>query len=283
GLLAAHGVPEQARRRVLGGFGGAGPWAAIDPGIWVKRFPFCSAAMSAADAAEELAARLRTESPSAEPPGAAGRAPIAADGPSQRLDRIAAVRIRMRPGADAALIHTDPETGEQARFSVEAIVALVLLGLTPDIAQLSPRSLDARVRALVARSRREHVPAPARPDGRRDFWAQVEVRLVGGDVLQAQVERPFGSPDRPLPIAAVEAKLASATGDAVRARAILDLLGIGPAAPARYGAEQDARPAAPGSVHELAALLRDPPAGADPSGTADPLPPGPPPDRPGPA
>jgi len=291
GLLAAHGVPEAERAAVLAGFGAPDvPWALEEPGIWFKRYPFCSAAMSAADAADEIAARLLGHL--AGPAGAAdlaGSRPVAPEGSAaSRAAAIAEVVVRMRPGADAALIHTAPRTGEEARFSVEAILALILLGLAPDLTHLSPRPLPGEVTDLVARVRREHVPAPRSPEvaadadgsaqnchsvcrneptdgiqsdnsvsapgrgtapvGRRDFWAQVEVRLRGGRVLSAQVQRPLGSPEKPLPDSAVRDKLGEACGDPRRAAAILALLGLG-----------DGEPSAPRTVGWLAELLEDPP------------------------
>ncbi|WP_051487199.1 MmgE/PrpD family protein [Brachybacterium phenoliresistens] len=335
GLLAAHGVPEAERRAVLDGFGApVARWALLDPGVWFKRYPFCSAAMSAADAAAETAARLPDHlsgpagaaAGAAEPAGAAaGAADLAGSRPvdpegsaASRAAAIAEVVVRMRPGADAALIHTAPRTGEEARFSVEAILALILLGLAPDLTHLSPRPLPPVVTDLAARVRREHVPAPRSPEvaadadgsaqnchsvcrneptdgmqsdnsvsvpgrgtapvGRRDFWAQVEVRLRSGEVLRAEVQRPLGSPDRPLPDEAVRDKLVASLGDARRAAEILDLLGPTPTAsgtgldPASAGAAgsasaDDGDPASAPSIGQLARLLYESP---DPYDSPDP-------------
>lgn len=226
GLLAGHGVDEHARdqliRQLSDGLGP--PWVLTSPGLWFKRHPFCSAAMSASDAAEQLAAQL-------------GAAEEAED-----------VVVRMRPGADAALVHTRPATGEQARFSVEAVVAMILQGIEPDLAQLSAAPIDPRVDALVARMRREHVPQPAGAPGaapgsaRRSFWAQVEVRTSAGRTLRTEVEHPLGSPQNPLPDSALQAKLAGAVGEPERAARIRGVL---------------ADPAAP--VSALATLLMGPP------------------------
>lgn len=214
GLLAAHGVDPARRSAITADFGRR--WALLDPGLWFKRYPFCSAAMSAADAATEIAGRLGPG------PGPAG--------PSGAPVDIREVVVRVRPGADAALIHSAPRTGEQARFSLEAIVALILSGRRPSLENLAPVPLDPEVTVLAARVRREHVPAPT-SGGRRDFWAQVEVRRSGDRSLVAEVQRPLGSPENPLPAAALHDKLVEATGDPDRAEAIRVALDptVGPA------------------------------------------------------
>lgn len=222
GLLAAHGVPADARHGLLGDLADPSDWAVLHPGLWFKRHPFCSAAMSAADAAAAVADELEGT-------------------PAERRTMIARVRIRMRPGADAALVYRRPVTGEQARFSAEAIVAMTLLGVPTDLAQLSPAPLDDEVTALLPCIVREHVERPAQenvePSGgeetaasrwaprrpRRDFWASVVVELVDGRTLEAQVDRPLGAPEHPLPDAVLQAKLAGVVG-ASRAAAISELL-----------------------------------------------------------
>ncbi|MEE1617818.1 MmgE/PrpD family protein [Brachybacterium sp. J153] len=204
GLLAAFGVGEEERAALTAGFGET--WAILSPGIWQKRFPFCSAAMSMADAAAQLAPAI---DPSA----------------------IREVVVRVRQGADAALVHTAPTTGEEARFSAEAILALILLGRTPDLAELSPRPLNPQVTALAAKVRREHVPGEPLPGGRRDFWAEVEVDAARGAVHRASVQRPHGAPGTPLSADARRAKLAAATGDVSRAERIRALLGVTDAPP----------------------------------------------------
>ncbi|MFC7374667.1 MULTISPECIES: MmgE/PrpD family protein [unclassified Brachybacterium] len=295
GLLAAHGVPEEGRRAVVAGLGtprmardavgsgsgaridgSTGPapgtaWALLDPGLWFKRYPFCSAAMAASDAAFALAAGLE---------GSA----------SERAREIASVTVRMRPGADAALIHTAPRTAEEARFSVEAVVALILLGHKPSLEHLAGGSLDPLVAEVGARIRREHVPAPAgapglrsqagpaAPEdppvsggpagsssparagaGRRDFWTEVVLRTTDGRTLTAHADRPLGAPENPLPAPALRDKLVAATGDAARADRIRSLLGVDH----RAGADVAVPGTPPGTdrptIVQLAPLLQDPP------------------------
>ncbi|SLM94026.1 MmgE/PrpD family protein [Brachybacterium nesterenkovii] len=214
GLLASHGVEADVREALTSGFGQT--WAIAAPGLWMKRSPFCSAAMGLVEAAAELADEL--------------------DGTvDERAARIVGVRVRMRPGADAALVHRAPRTGEEARFSAEALVALALLGVPRDLAHLGAEPLDPRARALAGRVVREHVSAGTRgtpsapgPDPRtgravRDMWSGVDVELADGRVLAAQVDRPAGSPQRPLPDTALRAKAAEALGEE-RAAALVALL-----------------------------------------------------------
>lgn len=228
GLLAAHGVEASVRERIAEGFGGAhgagsgersggpgsgAPWALLSPGLWFKRHPHCSAAMSLADAAAEVGSQL-------------------VGAPAQRASQLREVRVKVRPGADAALIHTAPRTGEEGRFSAEHIAALRLLGIEPDLAALSPAPVDPLVAEVSARVRRAHVPAAAPATARRDFWARVEVDLADGRTLAAEVTEPVGSPRRPLPPQAHAGKLRAVAGPA--ADPILTVLGV----PAAYRVSQ---------------------------------------------
>lgn len=198
GFLAVHGADlDQARAVLVDGLGER--WSLIADGLWVKTGPFCSAGIAPVQAAQQLA------------PAVAERSP----------ESISRVTLRMRPGADQALIHGIPGSGEQGRFSAEYLVALGLLGRPLDLTTLGPGPADPDAVALAARVVREHVPAAAPPaaPGVRDRWTEVLVEWRGGGDVRGTVEIPEGAPRRPLGEAARAAKRVAAAGvdaDALR-------------------------------------------------------------------
>jgi 2-methylcitrate dehydratase PrpD len=190
GFLAAHGVGPGLDELTAP----CGPrWRLLDPGLWFKQYPYCSAAMSAGDAAAGLATWV-----------------AGAD-----IDHVV---VRVPPGADTALRHPRPATGEEGRFSLEYVVALRLTDTAPDSASLGPRPVAAALDALVIRTSREHVTPP--PSAGRSFWAEVEVTLGDGRRRAVAVEHPTGSPRAPLTVEQHRAKLVTATGSPHAADAV---------------------------------------------------------------
>ena len=191
-------------------------WAIVDPGLWVKRYPFCSAGMAVHAAAETVEARLgpaarfgtgdgtRPRTGAAGSGEHAGGQPAAAGTPLRATD-VRDVRALVRPGADAALRHRVPVTGADGRFSLEYLVALGVLGRAPVNARFV--DLDPEAVALAGRVVRAYAGDPS-----REPWARVEVTTADGAELTAQVGEPLGSPGRPLSGAQRRAKLEEAVG-----------------------------------------------------------------------
>lgn len=190
GFLAVHDAdPDRARTTLLDDFGRR--WSLVADGLWVKTGPFCSAGIAPVQAAQQLA-------------GTVGGRP-AGD--------IVRVVLRMRPGADDALIHRHPRTGEEGRFSAEYLVALGLLGLPLDLTTLGGGPADPAAARLAERVSREHVPpAEEPPRGVRDRWSRVLVQFSDGDTALGRVDVPEGAPGRPLTVAARAAKRSAAAG-----------------------------------------------------------------------
>lgn len=182
GFLAVHDA-QSGLDQLLAPYGPR--WHLLDPGLWFKQYPYCSAAMSAGDAAALLAE-------------------FAAEGSVEQ------VTVRVPRGADAALRHTRPRTGEEGRFSLEYVTALRLTGTAPDLDTLGPAPVDPALDALVTRVVREHHAPPPGPG--RSFRAQVEVLLHDGRSRSRTVEHPVGSPRCPLGAAEHAAKLRAAAG-----------------------------------------------------------------------
>jgi 2-methylcitrate dehydratase PrpD len=172
----------------------AGPLAA--PRIGVKRFPCCNNTLRAADAALELAQahRIRT---------------------SDILD----VSVTVEPGGLDPLIHSRPETGLQAKFSIEYVVACALID-----GRLNLRSFeDAQVRRpevknLLRRVARDTRPVPPiGPSTWDDGYAVVSIRTRSGGTLERRVDKPVGAAGKPVSQSDLEEKFLDCCGYA-RAR-----------------------------------------------------------------
>jgi 2-methylcitrate dehydratase PrpD len=175
GFLSIYGRGQAHPDAVLEGWGA--PWQIVNPGLWFKLYPCCSAAHHAADAALVIRAK---------------HAPDPA--------RIAAVTAAFPPGGDAALVIREPKTGVEGRFSAEYVIAAALLHGELGLDAFADRLLDERERSLAGKVLRvtdgETVPAPdAMPKGR---FAIVTVMMEDGTAYAERVDRPRGSPGRPL-------------------------------------------------------------------------------------
>jgi 2-methylcitrate dehydratase PrpD len=175
GFLSIFSGGEARPERVLADWGDS--WQIYAPGLWFKQYPFCSAAQHAADAA--LAIRDRDR-------------PAAAD--------IEKVIVTYPPGGDAALVIRHPKTGIEGRFSVEYVIASVLISGELGMETFSDRSIPADVQAIAAKVDRQYnsqiVPATnAMPKGR---FTIVNVRMTDGTTYIERVDCPRGAPGRPL-------------------------------------------------------------------------------------
>ena len=192
GYLAAYSgqeVSEAVRDALLENWGDS--WRIAAPGLWFKRFPFCSAALHGADAARQLA---QLQLP---------------------IKNIAGIAIIFPPNGDAALIHKHPENGEQGRFSIEYVVALALLGQSYTLKKFDATAISEEAQQLMKVMSREydaqHKPdAQAMPKGR---FTAVRVTMSNGTVHTREVSVPKGSPGLPLTDAELEGKWKDAVLD----------------------------------------------------------------------
>lgn len=168
-------------------------WRISSPGLWLKRYPFCSAAMAGCDAA----AALR------------GRHPY-------RPEEIEYVEIGFFPGKDSALYARNPETGEQGRFSIEYIVWLGLTGIPWDLAHFSATPLSEEIKtALNCIHRITLEPKDCPP------YTQVTVRCRNGKWDQERVVYPKGAPQNPLSLEDEVSKLALSVADTEKRETVL--------------------------------------------------------------
>ncbi len=159
------------------------PWKILTSGVAVKPYPSCACTHSIIDGTLEL----RRDH---------GLLP----------DQVAEVTVGVNAIVPKILIHSDPRTGLQAKFSAEFAAAAALaeerVGLTTftdDTVQ------DARIRALMKRVRM--VVDPAIPgDLERHMWTRVTIRLADGRVLSVGPREVPGHPSNPLPLHALREK-----------------------------------------------------------------------------
>lgn len=108
---------------------------------------------------------------------------------------VESVTVRASAGAYDALVHDDPQTGLQAKFSMHYAVAAALVNDRVDLATFDDETIDDRaIQAL-----REHVSLELNPDlPYAAHEAAVTVKTTAGDSLTRQVIDPPGTADDPL-------------------------------------------------------------------------------------
>ncbi|SRR6266542_5676322 len=168
------------------------PWKILTTGVAVKPYPSCACTHSIIDGTLELrrAHGLRPE-------------------------QIAEVTVGVNTTVPKILIHSDPRTGLQAKFSAEFAAAAALseerVGLTTFT---DDRVQDPRIRALMKRVRM--VVDPEIPgDLERHVWTRVTIRLADGRALSIGPREVPGHPSNPLPRQALREKFDECAGVAL--------------------------------------------------------------------
>lgn len=187
------------------------PGQLIDPGLWMKVHPYCSAAICGAEAAETVAHRIYTSSsyvskhynvsPDAEEQG---KRRLCATLVSSLWDDIDRVTVHFPPGADAALRYTAPTTGREGQFSIEYIVYQVLAYGAVQDELFKIDTIDQSVRDYMNRIERVYdLPKVSQTER----ITKVTVTLKNGDTFTEMVNNPKGSPNNPLTLEDIRIKL----------------------------------------------------------------------------
>ena len=187
------------------------PGQLIDPGLWMKVHPYCSAAICGAEAAETVAHRIYTSSsyvskhynvsPDAEEQG---KRRLCATLVSSLWDDIDRVTVHFPPGADAALCYTAPSTGREGQFSIEYIVYQVLAYGAVQDELFKIDTIDQSVRDYMSRIERVYdLPKVSQTER----ITKVTVTLKNGDTFTETVNNPKGSPNNPLTLEDIRIKL----------------------------------------------------------------------------
>lgn len=165
-----------AGRPAAGGLETLGaPWRILASGVAVKPYPCCALTHSAIDALLEFRSR---------------------DG--VRPDDVAAVEVGVSPIVPDVLIHARPQTGLEAKFSMEYCAAAALADGRVGIGTFE----DGRLREPAIRSLLEKVRVVVDPSipshGDENAWSRVTLRLSDGRRLVRDPRGPQGHPGRPL-------------------------------------------------------------------------------------
>lgn len=187
------------------------PGQLIDPGLWMKVHPYCSAAICGAEAAETVAHRIYTSSsyvskhynvsPDAEEQG---KRRLCATLVSSLWNDIDRVTVHFPPGADAALRYTAPTTGREGQFSIEYIVYQVLAYGAVQDELFKIDTIDQSVRDYMSRIERVYdLPKVSQTER----ITKVTVTMKNGDTFTETVNNPKGSPNNPLTLEDIRIKL----------------------------------------------------------------------------
>lgn len=209
------------------------PGQLIDPGLWMKVHPYCSAAICGAEAAETVAHSIYTTSssyvskhynvsPDVEQQGKRSlcttsdslpvfantekeeKCNLCADSDLFLWDDIERVTVHFPPGADAALRYTAPTTGREGQFTIEYIVYQVLAYGAVQDELFKLEAIDQIVRDYMNRIERVY-DLPKVSQSER--ITKVTVTMKNGDTFTETVNNPKGSPKNPLAMEDIRIKL----------------------------------------------------------------------------
>ena len=160
---------------------GTQPLELLASGIEVKKYPLCYATHRTLDGVLDLRAEH-----------------------ALTLGDVRAVHVRTSAGALTPLIHARPQTGLEAKFSMQYAVTGALL----DGAVLLSSFTDEAVRRPEAQAFLPNVTTDDRTDSPTfPRWAEIEVTLKNGSTLRKRVDLLRGSADAPLTLQELRTKV----------------------------------------------------------------------------
>lgn len=147
-------------------------WAVLEEGVDIKKYPACYAGHTAIFAAQELAAQHKIDP-----------------------EDIAGVHVAVNPQMERVLVHDDPQTEAQAKFSIPYPVASAIVFDYIGIETFEPETItDSSVQQIRERTSWElDVSLPA--DSRA---STVTINLTDGTSVSKRVDRPPATHDNPL-------------------------------------------------------------------------------------
>lgn len=190
----------QPLERLLDGLGST--WEVITPGISFKRWPCCYCNHRAIGA---LLPMIRQH--------------------GIQASEVQAVEIGFPPGTDTALIHTNPKTGLEGKFSIEYVAAATLLDGKVGIDTFTDVMVNRpEVRALMQKVKRYRIEDSKMYSGAVGY-NDLMIRTSRGE-FKAREERAPGSPQWPMSAAERDEKFLDCSGrvlGSAGARRALDL------------------------------------------------------------
>jgi 2-methylcitrate dehydratase PrpD len=159
------------------------PWKILSSGVAVKPYPSCACTHSIIDGALELGRTHRI-----------------------RPGDVAEVTVGVNAIVPRILIHSDPRTGLEAKFSAEFSAAAALCDGRVGISTFTDdKTRDPAIRALMPKIR-VRVDPDIPGDAERHMWTRVTVRLADGRSLTVGPREVPGHPSRPLSADALREK-----------------------------------------------------------------------------
>jgi len=187
GYLRVLGSQTEDPRAALERLGA--PWKILTTGVAVKPYPSCACTHSIIAGLLELrqAHAIRPED-------------------------VAQVTIGVNPLVPGILIHHDPHTGLEGKFSAEFCAAAALVDGSVGIATFKDeRIADPALRGVMGRVKM--VVDPTIPsDLEHHMWTRLKVRLAGGRALEVPPREVPGHPSAPLSREALLAKFTDCAG-----------------------------------------------------------------------
>jgi 2-methylcitrate dehydratase PrpD len=181
GYFAMYGVNSDIRgvAEALGR-----PRVLLEHGLNVKKYPCCYETHRMADAA--LAVRAR----------------------GVRADEVRSIRVSVQPGGQQAIIHHQPRTGLQGKFSGEYVVAACLLDGAVALSTFTDAAVSrSSAQDLLSRVSISESAVPPFGDSRYEHaYTTLEVTLNDSSVIRERCDHPRGDADTPLSDAELEAK-----------------------------------------------------------------------------
>ncbi len=179
----ADAVPLESTLKHLGK-----PWEMLTPGIYVKRYPCCYCNHRPVGGLFELIKEHNIQ-----------------------REEVSKVRIGFLPGADKPLIHFDPHTGLEGKFSMEYNAAAVLLDGKITMESFTDAMVQrAEIRALMLKVERFYIPSEKTFSGITGY-NDIEIVTTRG-VFKLHIDRVPGSPAWPMTSADREEKFLDCAG-----------------------------------------------------------------------
>lgn len=161
-------------------------WAIVNPGLWFKLHPCCSANYHAIDAVKNIQKKYAL--------------------PIETIDTI---NVIFPLQGDAALKFTKPTNGIEGRFSVEYVIAKLLYNHQLTLEDFFEKEISTEIQSLMSKVRRTYdetikAQSNALPKGR---FTIVEIRDNLGEIYRERIDTPKGSPNHPLTMDEIIEKL----------------------------------------------------------------------------
>jgi 2-methylcitrate dehydratase PrpD len=219
-LAPGHGPTDELPERL------GRPFDIVKPGIAYKMYPSCSDTHPSVDAALDLRARHRLA------PGTIRR-----------------VRAGVTPMVASNLVHHDPRTALESKFSLEFCVAAALARGRLSLAEFAPGILeDGEIRPLMARVEMWEDPKLRTGAAPSFCWpASIEIQTVGGQTVRAVEAVGWGHPDKPASMHDLEQKFRECAASVLAPRTVgrvLELVGRLEEVPSVRDVTRELRPVA---------------------------------------